>query len=65
MAVFDLQCRACGATTQLVTKGAIKERQKRCRACGSTDVRQSFGSFLRNGPLDSPACGAPRNSGFG
>lgn len=65
MAIFDLRCRACRTTSQIVTRGAIKERQKRCGACGSTDVRQSFGSFLRNGPLANPSCGAPARSGFG
>jgi putative FmdB family regulatory protein len=62
---FDLVCRECGRSFTVTTAVAIKEKQKRCPACRSDDVRQSFVSYLRNGPLWSPDCGAPRSSGFG
>jgi putative FmdB family regulatory protein len=59
MAVFDLSCKSCGHKFQLVTRGAIKAKQKRCQKCDGTDIKQSFGSYLRNGPLSDPNCGAP------
>lgn len=66
MASFTLICKDCGHHTQLVTGCAIKDKQKRCKACGSDNVRQSFGSYLANGPLSSPTCGEARpSSGYG
>jgi putative FmdB family regulatory protein len=66
MGYFDLVCRDCEHKFEVVTRGAIKERQKRCPECGSANVRQTFGSFLRNGALSDPQCGAPqRSSGYG
>ncbi len=66
MATFDLICRDCGRTFEVVTRVAIREKQKRCPECKSQDIRQSFASFLRNGSLADPSCGAPqRSSGYG
>ena len=66
MAYIDLKCRDCGHAFELVTRGAIKDKQKRCPECGSANVRQTFASYLRNGSLADPSCGAPqRSSGFG
>jgi hypothetical protein len=66
VATIDLNCRDCGHSFQVITCTAIKAKQKRCPACGSASVRQSVASYLRNGPLSSPSCGAPqRSSGFG
>lgn len=67
MAHFDLVCRDCGQSFAVVTRVAIREKQKRCPECTSRNVRQTLVSFVRNGPLSNPACGAPpqRNSGFG
>ncbi len=66
MATFDLVCRDCEHEFQVVTRAAIRDRQKRCPECESQNVRQSFASFLRNGSLSNPSCGAPqRSSGYG
>jgi putative FmdB family regulatory protein len=66
MATIDLNCRECGHSFQVITRTAIKAKQKRCPECRSVNVRQSFASYLRNGPLSSPSCGAPqRSSGYG
>ena len=65
MAVFDLRCKSCEHSWQIVTRGAIKAKQKRCEACGSLDIKQSFGSYLRNGPLSDPNCGAPSCTTYG
>ena len=66
MAIVDLKCRSCEHAFQLVTRGAVKEKQKCCPSCGSKEVRQTFGSFLRNGSLADPSCGAlQRSSGYG
>ena len=60
MAHFDLICKDCGHRFQLVTGGAIREKQKRCKECGSENLRQTFSSYLQNGPLSSPTCGEAR-----
>jgi hypothetical protein len=65
MAHFTLICKDCGHRAQVVTGGAIKKKQKRCQKCGSENIRQSFGSYLANGPLSSPTCGEARPSGYG
>lgn len=66
MAVFDLNCKSCGHKWQLVTRSSIKAPQKKCPSCKSTDIKQSFGSYLRNGPLSDPNCGAPAcNTSYG
>ncbi len=65
MATFQLHCQQCGHAFAVTTRGAIKDRQKRCPECRSQSVRQTFGSFLRNGPLSSPTCGAMATGGYG
>ena len=65
MPVYDLVCSDCSHTFAVTTRVPIKDRQKRCPECSSTRVRQKFSSYLRNGSLSDPACGAPRSSGFG
>ncbi|MFA4966086.1 MAG: FmdB family zinc ribbon protein [Thermoleophilia bacterium] len=65
MAIVDLRCHACGNAFQLVTRAAVKPQQKRCPSCGSEDIKQTFASYLRNGPLSSPACGAPHPTSYG
>jgi putative FmdB family regulatory protein len=66
MAIVDLKCRACEHAFQLVTRGAVKDKQKCCPSCGSRDVRQTFLSFLRNGALSDPKCGEPKcNASYG
>jgi putative FmdB family regulatory protein len=66
MAHFDLTCKDCGHKFVVVTRAAIRDKQKQCPECESANVRQSIGSYLQNGPLSSPNCGAPqRSSGYG
>jgi len=66
MAQIDLVCRDCRQAFSVLTRVAIRDRQKVCPKCGSRHVRQTFASYLRNGALTDPACGAPqRSSGFG
>ena len=66
MATLDLICRDCDHAFSLVTRVAVKEKQKRCPECSSQNVRQTFASYLRNGSLADPSCGAPqRSSGYG
>jgi len=62
MAHLDLVCRDCGHRFEVVTRVAIREKQKRCPECRSQNVRQTVASYLRNGPLSGPSCGAPRRS---
>ena len=64
MAHFDLICNECKHSS-VVTRAAIRDKQKQCPECESTNVRQSFGSYLQNGPLSSPTCGAPRSTTYG
>lgn len=67
MARIELVCRDCKHSFVLQTRGAIRDKQKRCPECDSQNIRQTLGSYLDNGPLSSPLCGAPqqRSSGFG
>lgn len=64
MALYDFVCRECGHPFEVFSRGFIREEQKECPKCESTDVRQKFTSFLRNGPASS-SCGAPVGSPFG
>ena len=63
MAAIRLVCQQCKHAFTVSTLGAIKDRQKRCPECRSHEVRQTLGSFLRNGPLSSPTCGAVPTGG--
>jgi len=66
MAHIDLVCRDCGHHFEVLTRVAIREKQKRCPECSSTNVRQTLSSYFQNGPLSSPTCGEPqRSSGYG
>ncbi len=65
MAQVDLVCRECKHVFELVTRVALKPKQKRCPECGSNAVRQTFASFLRNGPLSDPNCGGPTRTIYG
>jgi putative FmdB family regulatory protein len=66
MARIDLVCKDCDHKFTVVTRAAIREKQKRCPECSSGNVRQTIGSYFQNGPLSSPTCGAPqRSTGYG
>jgi putative FmdB family regulatory protein len=65
VATIKLVCQQCGHAFTVSTRGAIKDKQKRCPECRSESVRQTFGSFLSNGPLSSPTCGAVPTGGYG
>ncbi|MGZ4198725.1 MAG: FmdB family zinc ribbon protein [Thermoleophilia bacterium] len=65
MAVIKLVCQECGHAFSVSTRGAIKDKQKRCPECRSQSVRQTLGSFLSNGALSSPTCGAMPTGGYG
>jgi putative FmdB family regulatory protein len=66
MAHVYLVCRDCGHAFAVVTRVALRDKRKRCPGCRSTNVRQTFASYLRNGALSDPSCGAPqRSSGYG
>lgn len=66
MASISLICKDCDHQFTVVTRAAIRGRQKRCPECSSENVRQTLGSYLQNGPLSSPTCGAPqRSTGYG
>ncbi len=53
MSVYDLVCKECGHKFMLDLTEPIRSKQKRCPECRSKVVRQSFGSYLRNGSLAS------------
>jgi putative FmdB family regulatory protein len=65
LAYIELVCRDCEHAFEVVTSVAIKLNQKRCPKCGSEDIRQTFTSYLRNGPLSSPRCGTPVCATYG
>ena len=65
MATIDLVCNDCKHPFEFLTRVAIKPRQKRCPKCDSENVRQTIASFLRNGPLSDPICGAPGCTTYG
>ena len=46
MAHFDLICKDCGHKFVVVTRAAIRDKQKRCPECESENIRQTFGSYL-------------------
>jgi putative FmdB family regulatory protein len=63
MAVYDLVCKSCGHAFTVSLAGAIKTKHKRCPECRSRELRQTFGSYLRNGSLAAQGC-RPRG-GYG
>ena len=62
----DMVCSECKHEYEVTIPGSLKDEQTDCPACGSKSVRQTFNSYLRNGPLLDPkwACRSER-SGFG
>lgn len=66
MPQFDLVCSACGRRFRVEAETAPEDEVKRCPECGSACTRQTFESFLRNGPLLDPKWGRPiERSGCG
>jgi DNA-directed RNA polymerase subunit RPC12/RpoP len=62
---LDLVCSKCKRSFQ-VEATALRDEEKRCPECGSDSTRQTFASYLRNGPLLDPKWGcAGERSGFG
>jgi rRNA maturation endonuclease Nob1 len=63
---MDLICSKCKHTFEVETENHLKDEQKNCPLCGSASVRQTFASYLRNGPLLDPKWGCTsERSGFG
>jgi putative FmdB family regulatory protein len=65
MARIALVCKDCRHAFEVVTRVAIKPKQKRCPACSSENTRQTLTSYLRNGPLSNPTCGTPGCTTYG
>lgn len=65
MARIDLVCQDCKHVFRVLTRAAIRDKQKQCPECGARNVRQTFASYVRNGPLSSPDCGAPVQTTYG
>jgi len=65
MAHIDLVCQDCQHSFEVLTRVAMKPKQKRCPKCGSDHIRQTFASYLRNGSLSDPDCGAPGCTTYG
>jgi rRNA maturation endonuclease Nob1 len=63
---LDLVCSACGHSFHLEAATVLKDEEKCCPDCGAATTRQTFASYLRNGPLLDPKWGQTRErSGFG
>lgn len=60
MAHIDLVCKDCKHAFTVLTRKAIRDKQKRCPECRSKNVRQTWSSYLENGALSSSNCGAPK-----
>lgn len=58
MARIDLVCQKCEHAFKAVACIPVAE-QLRCPQCGSTNLHQTFASYMRNGPLTGPKCGEP------
>ncbi len=57
MIKLDLVCNACKHAFELEAETSLKDDEKRCPECGSDSTRQTFQSYLRNGPLLDPKWG--------
>lgn len=67
MATYELICNTCSHSFEVFNQGFLRDKDKVCPKCASTDVRQTFTSFLRHfgsGSTSSSNCG-PRIGGFG
>jgi DNA replicative helicase MCM subunit Mcm2 (Cdc46/Mcm family) len=65
MARIALVCQDCRHAFAVVTQAGAMSKQKRCPKCASERTRQTLASYLRNGALSDPNCGAPRCSTYG
>jgi len=54
MMKLDLICRTCKHAFTLEAQTTLKDKSKRCPECDSLSVRQTFASYMRNGPLLDP-----------
>jgi putative FmdB family regulatory protein len=57
MVRMDLVCSTCKHAFEVAAKTNLMNDEKHCPECGSDRVRQTFGSYLRNGPLLDPKWG--------
>ncbi|MBN1630811.1 MAG: hypothetical protein JW990_13690 [Thermoleophilia bacterium] len=62
---MDLVCSKCKHTFELQAETNLKDEEKNCPQCGSDRVRQTFTSYLRNGPLLDPQWSCGTHRGFG
>lgn len=51
---IDLNCYKCKHAYSVQTDSLLKDEEKYCPECGSDSVRQTFSSYMRNGPLVDP-----------
>ena len=54
MAQIDLTCFKCKHAYRVQSESMLKDEEKNCPQCGSDSVRQTFSSYMRNGPLVDP-----------
>jgi len=54
---FDFICGDCGQAFEVTADVPIDRLKGSCPRCGSDSTRQTFASFLRNGPLLDPLWG--------
>ena len=66
MVRLDLVCGSCKHSFQVEATSVLKDEEKHCPECGSGSTRQTFKSYLRNGPLLDPQWSRPsQHTGFG
>ena len=54
MVRIDLVCRSCKHPYEVRADSTLKDERMDCPECGSGSVRQTFKSYMRNGPLLDP-----------
>jgi putative FmdB family regulatory protein len=64
LATYDMICNKCSHAFEVSNQEFLRDRDKVCPECASTEVRQTFSSFLRHFGSGSSSCG-PRIGGFG